>query len=142
SLGDMPDILLEWNAIDPPSDFELNRNNVIAANQGNRNTFIDNPYLATLIWNGLQAYDSWNLLNVNEINPIEVKLYPTVTSGLIYIENSTSENLKYSLYNTTGQLLQESYIEKEIDLSDYSKGLYFIQVSNQGSNQTFKVIKN
>lgn len=141
-LGDIPDILLEWNAIDPPSDFEINRNNVIAANQGNRNPFIDNPYLATLIWNGPQADDSWNVLNVNLVDLFAIKLYPTITNGLVFIENSTSENLKYSLYNTTGQLLQENYIEKEIDLSDYSKGLYFIQVSNQGSNQTFKVIKN
>ena len=141
-LGDIPDILLEWNAIDPPSDFEINRNNVIAANQGNRNPFIDNPYLATLIWNGPQADDSWNLLNVNEVNSVTIKLYPTITNGLVYVENSTSINLKYSLYNTTGQLLQENNLEKEIDLSNYSKGLYFIQVSNQGSNQTFKVIKN
>lgn len=141
-LGDMPDILLEWNAIDPPSDFELNRNNVIADNQGNRNPFIDNPYLAALIWNGPQADDSWNLLNVNEINSFAIKLYPTITNGVIYVENSTSTNLKYSLYNAMGQLLRENNTEKEIDLSNYSKGLYFIQVSNQGSNQTFKVIKN
>src|SRR5690606_36279059 len=141
-LGDMPDILLEWNAIDPPSDFEINRNNVIAANQGNRNPFIDNPYLATLICNGPQADDSWNVLNINEVNSFAIKLYPTVTDGLVYIENSTSTNLQYSLYNAMGQLLKENNMEKEIDLSNYSKGLYFIQVSNQGSNQTFKVVKN
>lgn len=140
-LGYMPDILLEWNAIDPPSDFEINRNNVIAANQGNRNPFIDNPYLATLIWNGPQADDSWNVLSINVIDSLTIRLYPTITTGLVYFENSTSENLKYSLYNTTGQLLKESRTEKEIDLSEYPKGLYFIQVSNQSANQTFKVIK-
>ena len=33
-------------------EFEETRNNAIAIVQGNRNPFIDNPYLATLIWNG------------------------------------------------------------------------------------------
>ncbi len=141
-LGDMPDILLQWNEQDPPSDFEINRNNVIAANQGNRNPFIDNPYLATLIWNGPQANDSWNVLSRTELTSFQVKLYPTVTNGIVYVENSTSTDLKYSIYNMTGQLLQKNYTEKEIDLSNYSKGLYIIQVSNQGSNQAFKVIKN
>lgn len=38
------DILIEWHSLDPVSDFEMKRNNVIYANQGNRNPFIDRPY--------------------------------------------------------------------------------------------------
>jgi endonuclease I len=141
-LGDMPDILLQWNAQDPPSDFEINRNNIIATNQGNRNPFIDNPYLATLIWNGPQTVDSWNALHIDEINSVSIKLYPTITKGLIFVENSTSVNMKYSLYNSVGQLLKEDNLEQDINLSGYSKGLYFIKVSSQGNNKTFKVIKD
>lgn len=59
---DMPNIFLEWNEEDPVSIFEINRNNVIQSFQGNRNPFIDNPYLATQIWGGPQATDSWNSL--------------------------------------------------------------------------------
>jgi endonuclease I len=141
-LGDMPDILLQWNSQDPPSDFEMNRNNIIATNQGNRNPFIDNPYLATLIWNGQQAVDSWNALHVDEIKAASIKLYPTITNGLVYVENSTSDNLKYTLYNSVGQLLKEAILEQEIDLFGHAKGLYFIQVSSQGNSKTFKVIKD
>lgn len=60
---DMPDIFLEWNEEDPVSDFERTRNNVLNSIQGNRNPFIDNPYLATLIWGGPQAPDTWNTLS-------------------------------------------------------------------------------
>ncbi|MFA5693519.1 MAG: endonuclease [Acholeplasmataceae bacterium] len=35
------DILLYWNEIDPPSDYEIARNELIFNNQGNRNPFID-----------------------------------------------------------------------------------------------------
>ncbi|NHM02924.1 endonuclease [Flavobacterium difficile] len=59
---DMPDIFLEWNEEDPVSQFEKTRNNVLQSIQGNRNPFIDNPYLATMIWGGPQAPDAWNTL--------------------------------------------------------------------------------
>jgi endonuclease I len=59
---DMPNIFLEWNEEDPVSQFERTRNNVLQGIQGNRNPFIDNPYLATMIWGGPQSPDTWNLL--------------------------------------------------------------------------------
>ena len=53
------ELFLEWNAADPVSDFEIQRNAVIQGAQGNRNPFIDNPYLATLIWGGTPAENKW-----------------------------------------------------------------------------------
>ena len=61
---DMIDLFLQWNIEDPVSEFEKGRNtfhenttNTYA--QGNRNPFIDNPYLATRIWGGESAEDLW-----------------------------------------------------------------------------------
>lgn len=59
SDSNMVDLLLEWNAQDPVSDLEKQRNNVVANEQGNRNPFIDNPYLATVIWSGNEAENTW-----------------------------------------------------------------------------------
>jgi endonuclease I/chitodextrinase len=63
---DMIDLFLVWNVEDPISDFEKGRNtfhentsNTYA--QGNRNPFIDNAYLATRIWGGDAAADSWGI---------------------------------------------------------------------------------
>ncbi|WP_121253737.1 endonuclease [Nocardioides ferulae] len=45
-------VLLDWNAQDPPSAFEMRRNDVIHTDyQGNRNPFIDHPEWAHAIWN-------------------------------------------------------------------------------------------
>ena len=61
SVADMGglDLFLQWNVEDPVSDFEVQRNNIIEDAQGNRNPFIDNPYLATLIWGGNDAENTW-----------------------------------------------------------------------------------
>lgn len=52
-------LFLKWNKEDPVSDFEIQRNNIIQGAQGNRNPFIDNPYIATLIWGGNAAENKW-----------------------------------------------------------------------------------
>ena len=64
TADDMIDLFLQWNVEDPVSEFEKGRNtyhenttNTYA--QGNRNPFIDNPYLATRIWGGESAEDVW-----------------------------------------------------------------------------------
>lgn len=44
-------LMLQWNAQDPVSHKEADRNNASYDYQGNRNPFIDHPEYATLIWN-------------------------------------------------------------------------------------------
>lgn len=53
-------LFLEWNAEDPVSAIEIQRNEVIEGAQGNRNPFIDNPHLATRIWGGDEADNRWD----------------------------------------------------------------------------------
>ena len=43
-------MLLKWNADDPVSEKEKNRNNGVYSIQNNRNPFIDHPELADFIW--------------------------------------------------------------------------------------------
>ncbi len=69
ATGDfMIDLFLDWNVEDPVSDFERQKNTHHDSNQnyaqGNRNPFIDNAYLATRIWGGAPAEDSWGNLHV------------------------------------------------------------------------------
>ena len=43
-------LMMKWHREDPVSQKEIDRNNGIQATQGNRNPFIDYPYLAEYIW--------------------------------------------------------------------------------------------
>ena len=95
---DMPNIFLEWNEEDPVSQFEKTRNNVLQGIQGNRNPFIDNPYLATMIWNGPQSPDAWNILTC-----------PTTTTwnGTVWNNGIPNKNVKAIIsgnYTSTGNL--------------------------------------
>ena len=44
------DVLLQWCALDPVDDWEMGRNDMVWAIQGNRNVFIDYPEYAWLIF--------------------------------------------------------------------------------------------
>ena len=53
-------LLMKWHRQDPVSQKEVDRNNGIQQTQGNRNPFIDYPYLAEFIW-GEKAGETLNL---------------------------------------------------------------------------------
>jgi len=91
--SDFPDILLKWNVEDPVSDFERQRNNVVANTQKNRNPFIDNPYLATVIWGGPAAQNTWpDTFNGGSTSDTEA---PTTPSNLT-VSGKTSSSISLS----------------------------------------------
>ncbi|MCI2228095.1 endonuclease [Polaribacter sp. MSW13] len=102
---DMIDLFLEWNAEDPVSNFERQRNTYHDSNasyaQGNRNPFIDNAYLATKIWGGPAALDSWESTPADE----EAPTAPTnvVLSNITYTTidvawTASTDNVAVSAY--------------------------------------------
>lgn len=137
--SDMPNIFLEWNEEDPVSQYEMNRNTVLQNMQGNRNPFIDNPYLATKIWTGPAAEDEWGLLNNTQFSLENFILYPTVTSGLVYA--NTQEEITYAVYNNLGQQVNFTLNGQTIDLTNNANGIYYIQVGNQSANKFFTIVK-
>ena len=128
--NDMPDILLEWNQEDPVSNFELTRNDVIYYYQGNRNPFIDNPYLASLIWNGPEPNDTWSLLSHDSSPPPSISIYPTISENFIEITGIKSSHFKVIIYNQLGQILLENLNEKRINISSLSSGMYILNVND------------
>lgn len=106
---DMIDLFLDWNAADPVSDFERQRNTHHESNQtyaqGNRNPFIDNAYLATRIWGGTPAEDSWGIYTSNDNEaptvPTNVALNTVKTSAITASWTASADNeavTKYEVY--------------------------------------------
>lgn len=140
NYGDMPDIFLEWNMEDPVSQYEINRNTILEDMQGNRNPFIDNPYLATIIWNGPQAEDTWGVLNTDVATTNDIVVYPAVTTGYVYVENTHNKAYTYTLYNNVGQQVNFNSSQNTLDISRNASGMYYLTVSDGTLNKTFKLI--
>jgi endonuclease I/chitodextrinase len=104
---DMIDLFLQWNAEDPVSELEKKRNtyhentaNTYA--QGNRNPFIDNPRLATRIWGGPDAEDTWGIYSITDTES------PTVPTDLT-ISNITTFSVDVSWTAATDNIAVTSY---------------------------------
>jgi endonuclease I len=141
--GDMPDVFLNWNFSDPVSEFEETRNNSIANVQGNRNPFIDNPYLATLIWNGPAAEDKWASANSTknyESENFELKI--NLLNNEIIIDNlDLNIFLSLELINMNGQVIKFSR-NNTIRTQDLDTGIYILKVATKYGSYLRKVSLN
>ncbi|QVY65543.1 endonuclease [Polaribacter sp. Q13] len=104
---DMIDLFLQWNREDPVSDFEKARNtyhentsNTYA--QGNRNPFIDNPFLATRIWGGENAEDTWGIYTSSDTEapskPTNVVLSNTTLTSIDVSWSASTDNIGVTQY--------------------------------------------
>lgn len=141
--GDMPDLFLNWNFSDPVSEFEETRNNSIANVQGNRNPFIDNPYLATLIWNGPAAEDKWASANSTkdyESENFELKI--NLFNNELIIENlDLTTFLSLELINLKGQIIKFSR-NNTVRTQDLATGIYLLKIATSHGSYLRKISLN
>ncbi len=150
--SNMLDLFLQWNAEDPVSQYEDNRNTYLGSTsnsygQGNRNPFIDNPYLATLIWGGPVAENRWPSLSSPDFQLLEtVSVYPNPSNN--HRVNIDSDVIldEIQLININGQIMQD--IKKPISqsntytLENLPSGFYFLRLSSENQSTTKKIIIN
>ena len=138
-LGDLA-TLLEWHRNDPPDDFEMNRNNVIYNWQRNRNPFIDQPDLVEYIW-GDQVGNVWNQpLAIQNVDPLNVNVYPNPASGRVFIKGLQS-HATIDLYSVNGQNLNIYPVvgDSEIDLN-LPNGIYTVVINSGGKLKIQKLV--
>ncbi len=134
-------LLLKWNAQDPVSTKEINRNNAIYnIVQHNRNPFIDHPEWVAAIWgSGGGINDNFNIFT-------NIEIYPNPASELITINNLNSNVVSLSIADIVGKIVYTSNNPSqsiEIDLNSYAKGFYFLTVyADNNQSKTFKFVKN
>ncbi|MFK5958375.1 MAG: endonuclease, partial [Lutibacter sp.] len=128
----MINLFLKWNFEDPVSPFEANRNEVLANIQHNRNPFIDNPYLAKVIWGGLNAEDKWNMGGSSDTE------VPTTPTNLV-TSNITDSSFEVTWTASTDNVGVYDYLI-------YLDGTYLqtttttsISLTNLSSNTTYNV---
>jgi endonuclease I len=146
----MPLLLLQWNAEDPVSEYEDNRNTYLgdasnAWGQGNRNPFIDNPYLATVIWGGPAAQNRWPFMGTEDITLASLTIYPNPSNGEVNIYSETEIN-DIQLINVNGQIIQQvknpAVNSNTYKLNNLQQGFYMIRLTAGEQSVTKKIIVN
>ncbi|GAA4757735.1 MULTISPECIES: endonuclease [Flavobacterium] len=149
----MINLFLQWNAEDPVSQYEDNRNTYHDSNgtyaQGNRNPFIDNPYLATVIWGGIAAQNRWPaiFLSTDEFVALErTTVYPNPSNDNTITISSEVDLDKIEVINLNGQLIQIikdlSNNQKSTTINNLPQGLYLLKLSSGNAVSTKKIIIN
>lgn len=138
-VPDMPDMFLKWNREDPPSAFEIRRNNEIWKVQANRNPFIDNPYLATIVWGGEHAQDTWGLSSTLSVDDFfstmsEPTIYPSVVSPGENITISKPSN-HIQVYSMTGGLVYSFEKSSKEFRAPTHTGVYIVRFLTDENNK-------
>jgi len=96
--------------------------------------------------------ENWTV-NVNKNSDIEYlsskyNIFPNPSSGVIVVENSyylntKLENIRVNILNISGKIIKSTVLDKKnmlIDLSNYSKGVYFITIQSKLGLITKKIL--
>lgn len=133
--------LLTWHFQDTVDQFELNRNNVIANLQGNRNPFIDHPELPHYLY-GDSVGAVWNpFLDVEKMDDLHsvIEIHPNPASNELFLTNSFAGFA--SLINVKGQRFEFKLKEgiNRWDVSSIPAGQYILKFSD-GTEQKVLII--
>jgi len=136
------DLLLKWNAQDPVSTKETNRNNAVYGIQKNRNPFIDHPELAEYIW-GNKKGTPWSLTSGIDELKVEFTLSPNPAKDILNI-STDEQSISCSVFNLNGQLLlQQTLTNSEVlSVATLNNGMYLLQVQSGNRKTIQKFIIN
>ncbi len=145
----MINLFLQWNAEDTVSQYEKNRNTILEGIQGNRNPFIDNPYLATIIWGGTPAQDTWNLTAIDKYKSNSTfQVYPTPSNnGNVNIQFTTQvKKVNLKLFSVNGKLLRNKenliIVNNKYKIDHLPKGIFILKIETKTTISTKKIVVN
>ena len=99
----------------------------------------------------IKTDESGNIEFINNFNKkINLNIFPNPNNGIfnIKVQNSNKEDMSIEITNVNGQLVYNKQFNKtglileKIDLSDCSKGIYFVKVQSETNIKVKKIIIN
>ena len=103
-------LLMKWHREDPVSQKEIDRNNGIQQTQGNRNPFIDYPYLAEYIW-GEHAGET---IHMDQLMPsTDPEFVPGVSNGWRGEAPPSPQTPKFGVnWSVNGEITQTDSVQE------------------------------
>jgi len=138
-------LLLQWAALDPVSQKEIDRNNAVYQIQHNRNPFVDYPELAEKVFGSDTNPFSTSISAFTDQNRWLV--YPNPASSTIHIQSFEykSDITNIVISDVAGKLLLLQQADPAdditINISHLPAGLYLMKISTDQNIHTFKIVK-
>jgi hypothetical protein len=92
---------------------------------------------------GSYKYSDIAVVNPEAQNIPAMTVYPNPSNGHFIIDNMNGLETKAKLTDITGKTIDEFIVQpgtKQLDYSTVKEGIYFLQVSNEKLQQTYKII--
>lgn len=131
-------LMVQWHTEDPVSEKEINRNDAIYDFQHNRNPFVDHPEYVSLIWvDPSTMADTWETT---------ISVFPNPATDFLHINLSTREEVRFVIFNMTGQKMMESTLTAKqnlVETGNLEKGLYLLLLKSADGKhvRTSKIVK-
>ncbi|PLX03152.1 MAG: hypothetical protein C0594_10875 [Marinilabiliales bacterium] len=129
--------------------YQWNRNNlpVPGAINSSYHPVMDADYSVTVYNDNYCSFTSSNyaFVGIPEMEKTtDFDIYPSITDGGIYIENSSSKSARLTVFNATGKKIIYKEIEQgkqAIDCRNLHNGVYLFVIETNNSKLTTKIIK-
>jgi hypothetical protein len=80
-------------------------------------------------------------LQITEDSISKYKIFPNPFSDVINIIG-IKDAARYSIYTMEGKLIKNQHLQNsQINLGEFSKGIYFLQLLSNGKKETHRIIK-
>lgn len=154
--GQDQDLLKRWHYQDPPSSYEIARNDFVDSLQNNRNPFIDSVQYACYIdfstmtkIPGTPAPCITAGITDNNANNALISIAPNPNNGSFttYYTSSKEETATIIVYDVTGRAVYANAIKLSIgintidlQLNELNKGIYLFEFITRNGKQNVKLV--
>ena len=81
-----------------------------------------------------------SILSTSDFDKQDIAIYPNPSEGVFNIQSNV-QNLKYTLVNMQGQVLQKGNVsQNQVDFSRFNQGIYFLELSTDNQRLVEKII--
>lgn len=154
--GQDQDVLKQWHWQDPPSNYEIARNDYVESVQGNRNPFVDSVnWVCHIDFSDLTLVEPTEipcLTTPNSIHEIafgSVGIYPNPTEGLLTLQLDMvqSQMINAEVRDISGRTMLSNTVsaaqgvsQHQLDLQGLAEGIYTLRIQGASGVHTQKII--
>ena len=154
--GQDQNVIKKWHYQDPPSKWEIARNDFIDSLQNNRNPFVDHPEYAcyinfsnmTYIANPTIPCDALGLNKLSGLSNVYVAPNPVVDEMSVFVNAAAKQTANLSIIDITGKIVMQMPItlnagknQTTVSTAGLSKGIYTLKITGDQQLFTQKIIK-